>query len=279
MLSRAKPNGFATILRVSRNVPTSVAERTGARPFPFKSASSYVLAVVLVVGATFVTVHVPILKEMRSLWLHLLAVTLVSWYAGAGPGMLAVVTSAASFAYYVAPPEGFAMRDPHDLVRVGMFVVVAGVISFFRRSKTAAERSAEAIGRRLAEVLDATGTGVWEMNLRTGALVRSTRLEDIYGRRGASFPDTYVAFMGLVHPDDRPLVHNSISAAMEEGGEYQISHRIVRPDGEIRTVETRGRVMPDASGKPERVVGVTSDATRATTHAEASEVMHPATGA
>src|SRR5690606_6075088 len=44
-------------------------------------------------------------------------------------------------------------------------------------------------------------------------------------------------------------------------GTFEYHHRVVRPDGTVRVLRTRGRVHGDARGKPARVSGACSDIT------------------
>jgi PAS domain S-box-containing protein len=65
-----------------------------------------------------------------------------------------------------------------------------------------------------------------------------------------------------VHPDDIAGVKLRRSEAFNERQrEYKVEYRIVRPNDEIRWVETRCFVSYDAEGNPTRVVGVTIDIT------------------
>ena len=56
-------------------------------------------------------------------------------------------------------------------------------------------------------------------------------------------------------------MQREVAAAVEHGSEYKTGFRIVRPDGAVRSLDTRGRVYYGLDGKPLRLAGVTWDVT------------------
>jgi signal transduction histidine kinase len=64
-----------------------------------------------------------------------------------------------------------------------------------------------------------------------------------------------------LHPADREDVLRALAAAIESRGELHLEYRILRADGEVRWLETRGELMVDAFGRPVRVLGVCADVT------------------
>ena len=73
-------------------------------------------------------------------------------------------------------------------------------------------------------------------------------------------PVTPADFYQRVHPDDLPEVQAAIRRAVEEGHDYEVELRIVRPQGEVRWVHARAtlRRAPDA---PLMMIGVLRDIT------------------
>jgi signal transduction histidine kinase len=66
----------------------------------------------------------------------------------------------------------------------------------------------------------------------------------------------------LRHPDDRDRVLAGFREALDGGRDaYEIEYRIVRPDGQLRWIFGRGRIVRDATGAPVRSSGVDLDIT------------------
>jgi PAS domain S-box-containing protein len=83
----------------------------------------------------------------------------------------------------------------------------------------------------------------------------------MFGFSPGKFGATYEAFLDCVHPEDRQFVIDSINACVDDGKDYDIEHRIIWPDGTIRTVSEIGNVFRDEDGKAIRMLGIVQDIT------------------
>ena len=72
---------------------------------------------------------------------------------------------------------------------------------------------------------------------------------------------TFERWFGAIHPDDREAVGKVVAATFETGSDVDQRFRIVRPDGDIRYIQDKGRVLLDANGRPARLIGVNIDIT------------------
>lgn len=79
--------------------------------------------------------------------------------------------------------------------------------------------------------------------------------------RPGEFEASYEGFLARVHPDDREQVDGIIQEAFATGGRFEFDHRIVRPDGDVRTLAARGRVTLGEDGDPIRMAGTGQDVT------------------
>jgi PAS domain S-box-containing protein len=103
--------------------------------------------------------------------------------------------------------------------------------------------------------------GSWEWNLETGALWWSDELYPVYGVEPGSGELSFERFAELVHPDDREMVRRVVTDALREGETFAFDHRIIRPDGTVRSLHGRGRILRDESGRAVRMVGSGQDIT------------------
>ncbi|MGK5111509.1 MULTISPECIES: SpoIIE family protein phosphatase [unclassified Geodermatophilus] len=129
-----------------------------------------------------------------------------------------------------------------------------------------------AIGASLARLdvaLEASAIGIWERDLRTGAVRWDERCAAIFGLDGAVEIDSVEDIMTeRIHPDDRAAVTEAMREALATSGEYLVEARVVRVDGGVRWTVSRGRVVCDPSGRPVRVLGTAVDVTAARDQAE-----------
>jgi PAS domain S-box-containing protein len=64
-----------------------------------------------------------------------------------------------------------------------------------------------------------------------------------------------------LHPGDGPRVARRLQDAIAGDDPYDVEYRIVRPDGEVRWIVSRGHVVRDEAGRPARMLGVAMDVT------------------
>lgn len=119
--------------------------------------------------------------------------------------------------------------------------------------------------RRFLFALEATREGWWDWEASTGTVTASQRSCEIYGVGGgegvARVPfDQWVA---RVHPADRSMVKEAMARHQAHGVPYDVTYRVVRPDGATRWVRSRGRLMRDELGLVVGASGFVADVTDA----------------
>ena len=121
---------------------------------------------------------------------------------------------------------------------------------------------------RLAEIEDSltraqriAGLGNWDLHLPGETLYWSEGIYRLFGIAPNQFEASYEGFLSRVHPDDRQTLRACVRRALEDGAPYDVFHRIVRPDGEVRTVRENGEVIRDAQGRAVRMIGTVLDVT------------------
>ncbi|WP_374471777.1 sensor histidine kinase [Phenylobacterium sp.] len=120
--------------------------------------------------------------------------------------------------------------------------------------------------RRLQLAVEATGLGLWEWDPRGAEVLWSERNKALFGLA----PDAHVdihRYMDLIHPEDLPQVQEAYRDAAEAGGDFQVEHRVVAPDGAVRWILTHGRVLKE-NGETGVVLGTSLDVTERRTAEE-----------
>ncbi len=195
-------------------------------------------------------------------------------------------------AMIVAPEEREALRAMHDRIAKGERVAhfesrrfardgraldvslslspirdaagqVVGIAAI-ERDVTAQKRAAQALARSQASLANAqriAHLGNWDWDIRANELAWSDEIYRIFGVEPGAFEATYDAFLAFVHPADRDAVQRAVTGALDDGTEYAIDHRIVRPDGGERIVHEQAEVARDAAGRPLRMCGTVQDIT------------------
>ena len=116
----------------------------------------------------------------------------------------------------------------------------------------------------LAEAQQIANIGSWVVHVEEGRLTKnvwSDQLCRIFGIWHDGIPQSLEAFLGHVHEEDRHLVSRGWAKATESNTPYDVEHRIVRPDGEVRFIRSLSRPFADEAPGVRRLVGVTTDVT------------------
>ncbi|HEX6323799.1 MAG TPA: ATP-binding protein [Vicinamibacterales bacterium] len=168
------------------------------------------------------------------------AAMLVGRLTGAGPGWLPALGLEALAAVAVA---------------VILFTVLPRSVdppgrAALLRAKVALER-AEALAH----------FGSWQWDLARNRVEWSPELYRIYGLAPGAFEGTLEGYLARVHPDDRARVRAIVEGAFREKRAFAMRERIVRPDGEIRILESAGDVVLDEHGGVAGMFGACHDIT------------------
>lgn len=115
--------------------------------------------------------------------------------------------------------------------------------------------------RSLIEAQRIAHFGSWDWNIEKEELYWSDEIYRIFGLKPKEFGATYDAFLNYVHPDDRDFVNKEVEDALKGIKKYDIDHRIIRPDGEMRIVHERGKVIFDENSNPIKMIGTVHDIT------------------
>ena len=110
----------------------------------------------------------------------------------------------------------------------------------------------------LDEAQRLAGLGSWSWNPQSGVVTWSEGMYRLFGCDSGDGPVTHEAFVALVHPDDRAGLLACYERAFEGGEPWAMDYRIIRGDGEQRTLHAAGG---QSGGQPGHFVGTVLDVT------------------
>src|SRR6201993_1145764 len=114
---------------------------------------------------------------------------------------------------------------------------------------------------KLEEAQRITHVGYWEWDLATECLIWSDETYRIFGLQPQERPMNVDALREMIHPDDRDRVFREKEQTITSGVRYDVEHRIVRPSGEVRVLNSTRAVKKDVSGRPTHFYGTVQDIT------------------
>lgn len=129
------------------------------------------------------------------------------------------------------------------------------------RQRDRAEHSLREAEERMRFALEAAGIGIWDADMKTGAVRWSAISEAQHGLPAGTFGGTFDAFVNCIHFSDRQEVQESIDRATREHTDPHLLYRTTWPDGSLHWVRGSGRIVYDEAGVPVRAAGVGMDVT------------------
>jgi two-component system sensor histidine kinase/response regulator len=252
----------------------SVKRRVGMLTAPLT------LACALALGAAWVLV-LGTLQALQAAVL-LLPLSFFAFMFGARSGLLAALLIGAvafGLAWWqsVASPNATVVLDPFNqawvLSELGLLTVlcVASVRRYVgrthrhamnERARRVHDEQLHALNEKLQLAIHGGGFGLWEYDVAAGAFHIDSQQSRIYGLPEQPRSATREEWLRAVHRDDRARVKRWFDDTTRAHHPYDMTFRIVRPDGAVRWLRSLGKAQLDAAGHVVRVAGLDRDVTQ-----------------
>jgi PAS domain S-box-containing protein len=199
--------------------------------------------------------------------LFLIAVALTVWYAGTGPGVLAVVLSSASFNYFFTEPLYSFYIGPSDRVDLIVFVLFGLVIGWFSSRRRRIELELRQAGDELklarersqqANLLNLTHDTIFVRDMSDVITYWNRGAEERYGwKREEAVGKVSHQLMQTIFPAPLEKINEKLLATGRWEGELTHTKR----DGMQIVVASRWALQGDESGNPVAILETNNDIT------------------
>ncbi|NGZ07348.1 MAG: EAL domain-containing protein [Magnetococcales bacterium] len=155
-------------------------------------------------------------------------------------------------------------RDKSDLTSQKLITATIVALRAWRDLKTiehlvnSLQREQESLARaqRIAHI------GNWEWEIASNRMICSEEARRIVGLHvQPPLPGALETFLAVTHPEDRPMVEQTIRMAMATHSTFEFDHRVIRPDGQQRWIHEIGEVYQDPKTGVLRIAGTMHDRT------------------
>jgi PAS domain S-box-containing protein len=151
----------------------------------------------------------------------------------------------------------------------GLAIFMRDVRDRWRLKQELAERD---VLLRMAE--ESAGIGIWDIDVATDTVQGTEQFFRIMGLEPTNEPVSMRVLRGLRLDEDRERVNDGYREAVKSHREtYDSEYRIRRPDGAIRLIFGRGRVIRDGGDTPVRYSGIDIDITERKAAQEQRELL------
>ncbi|AFZ35636.1 response regulator receiver modulated diguanylate cyclase/phosphodiesterase with PAS/PAC sensor(s) [Stanieria cyanosphaera PCC 7437] len=114
---------------------------------------------------------------------------------------------------------------------------------------------------KLENILNSLEEVVWSANVENFNLIYlNAAVEKVYERTVTEFVNQPDLWLEVIHPEDRKQVKQSLSV-FPFSSNLELEYRIVRPNGELRWLNTRSRSIYDSNSTAIRIDGISIDIT------------------
>ncbi len=127
---------------------------------------------------------------------------------------------------------------------------------------TEAKEKAEKSEAKLIEAQQTASLGHWEMDIVNDKLTWSDEIYNIFGVSKEDFEVSGENFYKAIHPDDLQKYLRTRDEKFSRTEDLDITHRIIRPNGEVRYVRGIARLSYDENNNPKNAFGTVQDITQ-----------------
>lgn len=209
---------------------------------------NYLVAVIAVAAALIGSMELVPLFQGLSFSLFFAAVMVSAWFGGLGPGLLATALATGASAYYFFPPtDSFTVHAIGDIVRLGIFALVAVLISSLTEARRRAEQATReqrewlrVVLRSIADAVIATDTnGYVSFMNRAAQTMTGWKQEEVAGK-------TLADFFKMVDKKTREPIPNPVTQVMVTG------NVVTAPDNTILIARDGSEIPFLSTGAPIR---------------------------
>ena len=123
------------------------------------------------------------------------------------------------------------------------------------------EEKASSIATLLKEAQKVAHVGSWERDPITQKVSWSEEVFRIFGIEPQTEALPYQEYLAKIHPDDRLYVAEVLARSPTAGDSHQMEYRLIRPDGSLRYVFSKGLYGYDEENNFIRAFGIVMDVT------------------
>lgn len=138
-----------------------------------------------------------------------------------------------------------------------------GVVGSIRdiSARKAVEQAHREIEERLKEAQQLAQIGNWDLKLQTGVFTCSEEVYRILEVNQGDIPRSFEKFISYIHPDEQEDFRCQYLRTICNADFEESVHRIVLPEGRIKHLHIRGRVICNQEGVADRIIGTIQDIT------------------
>ena len=192
----------------------------------------------------------PLLQRNLFLWFFA-AIVIGAWYGGMGPGLLVTAIASVGIGYFFITPLSLFDSASENLLRLGVFALVALLISSLTAARRRSAMAAQAQSEQLRVTLSSIGDAVIATDIHGRITLINPVAEALTGWSSAEALGRAIASVfRIVNEATRQIVENPVDRALREGAVVGLANHtlLIARDGAERPIDDSGAPIRDRRG-------------------------------
>ncbi|MBX3647620.1 MAG: PAS domain S-box protein, partial [Rhodocyclaceae bacterium] len=135
------------------------------------------------------------------------------------------------------------------------------VLAIDQTARKKTEAALQESKARLDEAQRIGHVGSWELDIPGRHMTWSEEIHRIYECAPGAFGGSFKDLLAFVHPEDVPAMVSLYRDLASRPGHHEHKHRILMPDGRVKSIHAQWELLFDDDGKPIRALGTAQDVT------------------
>lgn len=114
---------------------------------------------------------------------------------------------------------------------------------------------------RLSRIIEGSNDGIWEWDFKNDKAWWNDRFNEIIGRNIPENERSYGSVLPFIPEEDKNILPMAVDMFLKGLGKLEVVYRLIRPNGEIRHLLSKGKGVLDAAGNVTMLSGTITDIT------------------
>jgi PAS domain S-box-containing protein len=205
----------------------------------------------------------PFMQRNLFLWFFA-AIVIGAWYGGLGPAVLVTAIASIGIGYFFIPRFPSFLIETEGLLRLGVFILVALLISSLTAARRRAAILAQAQREQLRVTLSSIGDAVIDTDMHGRVTLINAVAEALTGwDSAAALGQDIASIFRIVNEETHQAVESPVERALREGAVVGLANHtlLIARDGAERPIDDSGAPIRDRQGTVTGVVLVFRDIT------------------
>ena len=149
----------------------------------------------------------------------------------------------------------------HPVIEDGKITKIRGLLRDIDEKKRLQQKTEDQV-QLLSSAIDAGEIGIWNWNIADDSMYWNEYMHKHLDWPKEKFKGRYEDLIERLSQHDRDRVESAIQRSMDSPGWHNVKYEIACEDGSVKNITSKGIVVTNFIGSPEKIIGVCLDASK-----------------